>query len=207
MLVKRELIITGDSLEKVLADLMKAADAAGHGVEDIYHEGYHYVRVSVGDADDFAIEENDYTLRVWPGFQGDEEERHAWNQMLEEFYEQVVKPVCKAHHVAHELTTDEKDIGDFFSHPLVELLDQVVLLPDSSNTRWNLWSKFLVLAIRESGGAYDDELYEWLIEKGQSEKMALKMLDDFHHAHWILDSYFRQFPEHKPDQQIHPEAD
>jgi len=56
------------------------------------------------------------------------------------------------------------------------------------------------LAVRESGGKYRDELYDWLREEGQTEKMADKMLDDFDMAHWILSVDFRLFPEHMPEQ-------
>lgn len=202
MLVKRELIITGDGLAVILEELKKIAEEQGYEVEDVYHEGFHSVRVKVGNGEEFCIceEKGIHQLRVWPGFPGDEDEKNQWNAMLEEFYEKVAEPVSKSHKVDCSLTESEKDIDDFFSDQLVGLLRQVVDLPETSNTRWNLWGRFLVLAVRESGGKYRDELYDWLREEGQTEKMADKMLDDFDMAHWILSVDFRLFPEHSPAQ-------
>lgn len=208
MLVKREIIITGDNLEDVLGNIKEKAIECGYQANDHYNQDFHCVIIKPKEHDDFSVDHEKavHQLRVWPGPPGDREDTQAWNEMLSGFFKQVIEPVCAGTSVDTYLSHDQKEIEDFFSKDLVDLLRIVVEAGPNTSTRWRTWASFLVKAKLESDCKNSHQLYSWLEDEGVEEDSLLKMVSDFELADWILDEYFRQFPKHRPVNR-HPEVD
>lgn len=210
MLVKREIIIMGDDLKSIIEEVRTTALRQGYQVRDVFSgiQNEHFaLRLEKGDQFfHFDHEQDSKQLRVWPGFPGGNDEKLAWNTLIKHFHDTVLVPVCKSRSaLTLQLTDDQRDIDFFFTPELVTLLREITSSPNTTSYHQTRWVKFLVKAAIESGERYSFELGDWLADQYVPKDQIEKMLDDYQTANWLIDEYFKQFPQHRPQTQQGPD--